>query len=61
MNLISNANAKVHLFFGNHPEVYDIFKKIKLVFYYAMTTFCSSDFVLHQFPYTCVVIGAKQV
>lgn len=61
MNLISNANAKVHLFFGNHPEVYDIFKKIKLVFYYAMTTFCSSDFVRHQFPYTCVVIGAKQV
>ncbi len=53
MNLISNANAKVHLFFGNHSEVYDIFKKIKLVFYYAMTTFCSSDFVLHLFPYTC--------
>ena len=53
MNLISNANAKVHLFFGNHPEVSDIFKKIKLVFYYAMTTFCSSDFVLHLFPYTC--------
>lgn len=31
MNLISNANAKVHLFFGIHSEVYDIFKKIKLV------------------------------
>lgn len=23
--------AKVQFFFGNHPEVYDIFKKIKLV------------------------------
>lgn len=53
MFLICYTTAKVHLFFGNHPEVYDIFKKIKLVFYYAMTTFCSSDFVLHLFPYTC--------
>ena len=36
-------------------------RKLNLFFAKVVSTFYSSVLVRHQFPYTCVVIGAKQV